>query len=365
MGDLEKRVRVARHLERCSECRQFVGFTQRLSNAAASLPASAPSEDLLARALADREGGARSIIPTTAPAPVTSPRRTLRPVVLVAASIIIAVATISQLRGRDFRGANELLLAGLAPKSALAGQGGTAAGPLAHRLRALTLTFQRHMIDSASGRSVSWGTLDVSIAAGAHDNSWRVGAVWRDIERVPDMDNARVWAETVTVADESLAPSRRVVHVTPYRRWDGILIEQSFRNDSVVGQMSLDNDPTRRPIARDLRSARDRMVASDALSPFYLMGVPLVIGTEINASILGWSVVSNDVLVPIQMKVVAAERVTTPAGTFDCWKLAIHVANQTHYHWVRKSDHLGILTRRRLPDGNVREVILTREATKQ
>jgi hypothetical protein len=283
-----------------------------------------------------------------------------RSLILVAASLIIAIATVSQLRRGDFRGANELLLAGIVPKNAQAGQGGTAGGALMHRLRPMAVTYQRQIIDSATGRATDWGVLDINIKATGVD-AWQLGSAWGQLERVTDMDGARAWAETVTVADSSLAPSRRVVHVTPYRRWDGILIDQRFRNDSVVGQMSLDNDPTRRPIARDLSSARDRLVASDALSPFWLMGVPLVIGTEVDVNVLGWSVVPNDVMVALHMKVVGSERIETPAGTFDCWKLAIQVANQTHYYWVRKSDHLGVLSRRRLPNGNTRQVILTRE----
>jgi hypothetical protein len=67
-----------------------------------------------------------------------------------------------------------------------------------------------------------------------------------------------------------------VVHVKPYSRWAGISINQSFRNDSVVGQMSLDEDPTRRPIARDLRAQRGRLIASDVIGPVYFMGVSLM-----------------------------------------------------------------------------------------
>src|SRR4030095_14436305 len=97
-------------------------------------------------------------------------------------------------------------------------------------------------------------------------------------------------------------------------------IDQRFRNDSVVGQMSLDEDPTRRPIARDLRAEREHLVASDALAPLYFMGVPLVPGAEFDVSILGWAVVAHDVLVPMHMKVAGSERVETPAGALDCWR---------------------------------------------
>jgi hypothetical protein len=363
LGDLEARARVARHLEGCSDCRQFVGFTQRLSGAVSGLPAPVPDEDILARALADRASGRHVILPGVVDAhPVSSPRVLWRNLAIAAASIVVAIALLSQFRGRDFRGANELLLAGLAPRRAEAGQGGTAGGPLTHRLRAINTTFRRRIIDSASGRAKEWGALEVRVAPLSGER-WLITSAWRELDSVTDMQNARAWTESVTVADSSLAPIRRIAHVTPYRRWAGISIDQSFRNDSVVGQMSLDQDATRRPIAQDLRSARDRVIASDALAPFWLMGVPLVQGMEIDASMLGWAVVPSDVLVGMHLKVVGSERMETPAGTFDCWKLSISVGPETHYHWVRKSDHLGVLTRRRLPNGDTREIILTHEGS--
>ena len=78
-------------------------------------------------------------------------------------------------------------------------------------------------------------------------------------------------------------------------------------------------------------------------------------------AILGWAVVPNDFLVRMHMKVEGSERVQTSAGTFDCWKFSIRVGNATHYHWVRKSDHLAVLTRRPMEHGKSRELILVQE----
>jgi hypothetical protein len=190
---------------------------------------------------------------------------------------------------------------------------------------------------------------------------WLLTSAWKEISGWSDMSNARTWAESVTVADGVFVPASRVVHVRPYRRWAGIHIDQRFRNDSVVGQMSLDEDPTRRPIARDLHGQRDRLIASDALAPVYFMGVPLRPGAEFHVSALGWAVVPNDVLVPMRMQVTGSERIETPAGPVDCWKFVISVGDETHYHWVRKSDHLGVRTLRRMRDGRTRELILFHE----
>ena len=63
----------------------------------------------------------------------------------------------------------------------------------------------------------------------------------------------------------------------------------------------------------------------------------------------------------MHMKVAGSERIETPAGTFDCWKFVISVGGETHYHWVRKSDNLGVRTTRRMSDGRTRELILFRE----
>jgi len=296
--------------------------------------------------------------------PATSPRKLLRASLLVAASIAIAVATISQLRtSTDFRGGSQLLLAGLTPRVAEARQAVGANAIVIHRLRPMAVTFSRRIVDSAAHSITDWGALDVRVSADSASHSWLVISAWRGLDRVTDMENARVWAETLTVADSSLMPMRRIVHVAPYRRWAGIQIDQLFRGDSVVGRMSLDQDPTRRQVAGDLRAVRGRLIASDPLAPFWLMGAALAPGTAIDATILGWSVVPNKDLTPVRLAVIGSERIVTPAGTFDCWKMTITVGKETHYHWARKTDHLGVLTRRRLSDGTVREVILTREGS--
>jgi hypothetical protein len=247
------------------------------------------------------------------------------------------------------------------PRIAEAGQaGGRSVGVMTHRLRPLTVTYQRRFIDSASGRTTDAGKYDLRVAP-ADSGMWMLTSTWREIADQNDMQGAKSWAESVTVAGSGLAPASRLVHVKPYRRWAGIYINQRFRNDSVVGQMALDEDPTRRPIARDLRGLREHLVASDALAPVYFMGVPLLPGAEFDVSILGWAVVPNNVLVPMHMKITGSDRIETPAGTFDCWKFVISVGRETHYHWVRKDDGLGVLTRRRMSDGRTRELILVHE----
>lgn len=359
LGDLEHRARVARHLERCSECRQFVGFTQRLTVSLEEKPAAAP-EALLARALADRAGGGRVILPSAEPGTAAVAGRWLQAGGLLVAAAVIALWTYNRPEGVEFTSGNELLLAGFVPKSAEAGQGGRADGPLTHYLRPLTVTYQRRFVDTVTGSIAPRGEFDVRVTQAA-SGMWLVTSAWRDIAGNPDMQGAKSWVESVTVADTALAPVSRIAHVMPYRKWAGIYINQRFRSDSVVGQMSLDEDPTRRPIARSLKGERNGLIAADAIAPLYFMGVPLLPSAEFNVAVLGWAVVPRDFLVRMRLKVVGAERIATPAGTFDCWKFVITVGKETHYHWVRKSDHLAVLTRRQLGDGRARELVLVSE----
>ena len=355
------RGRVARHLERCSDCRRFVGFAQRLGKAAAALPTPAPSEALLARALADRAAGMRGILPAPLePAPGTLLGRAIRVAAVIVVATILGVWWSGRGARDEFASANELLLAGFVPQSAEAGQAGRSAGVMTHRLQALTATYQRRFVDSASGRTTDAGKYDLRVAP-ADPRMWLLTSSWREIEGLEDMNGAHTWTESVTVADSALQAASRVVHVKPYGRWAGIAIDQRFRHDSVIGQMSLDEDPTRRPIAHDLGAHRERLIASDALGPVFFMGVPLLTGSEFHLSALGWAVVPRDVFLPMHMKVIGSERIETPAGTFDCWKFVISVGRETHYHWVRKSDHLGVRTLRRMSDGRTRELILLRE----
>jgi hypothetical protein len=68
---------------------------------------------------------------------------------------------------------------------------------------------------------------------------------------------------------------------------------------------------------------------------------------------------NGDVSFPAMLRVAGAERVTVPAGTFDCWKLSVDAGIGMQTYWVRKSDGVGV---RALfeSEGVVRELVLTR-----
>ena len=361
-SDATDRRRVARHLERCEDCRRFVGFAQRLEKTLGELPAVAINAGVLSRAIADRNAGARVILPLSDDRPRFGRSRTaVRVGSLLAAGLILGVWASQRRRAPEVHGAYELLLAGFVPRAAEAREGTSLALPPRHSLGTVAATFQRRVVDSRTGSTSNAMTLDFRVAPDSTAGLWTVSARWHDIAEPADMQNARVATESLTVNGESLWPTRRLVHLTPFRRWAGIRIDQRFRGDSVVGEMSLDETTTRRPIAHDLRAERRRLLGSDALGIVYFMGVPVAMGAKFDVSVLGWAVVPNDVLVPTQLKVVASESVTTPAGVFDCWKVAITAGAETHHYWIRKTDHLGVMMRRELGDGRVREVVLLRE----
>jgi hypothetical protein len=361
-GESANRADVAEHLEHCDDCRRLAGFTQRLGNAASRLPAPKPSELVLSRALASRSGGLRVILPSEAEAHRASGGRRFASIApVVAAAAVLLLLMYGRERGPDAHSINELLLAGWMPRTAEAAQKSVALGAVSHVLQPLAATYQRRFIDSTASRVTGAGLLDVRVARAGAANTWILTSAWHDLTAIDDMQNARVWAESLTVAGSTLAPVSRAVHVTPYRRFAGINIRQTFQGDSVIGEMTLTASDTRRPIARDLRAQRGRIIAGEVASPLYFMGVPLFAGAEFEASVLGWAVVDRDVFTSMHMRVVGSDPIETPAGTFDCWKIAITAGNSAHFHWVRKSDHLGVLTQRSVGDGRTREIVLVSE----
>jgi hypothetical protein len=48
------------------------------------------------------------------------------------------------------------------------------------------------------------------------------------------------------------------------------------------------------------------------------------------------------VFYPVTLRVIGEERITTPAGAFDCWKLSVVAGRQRRVEWVRKSDGLAL-----------------------
>ena len=175
----------------------------------------------------------------------------------------------------------------------------------------------------------------------------------------------RTEVESLMVAREDLRPLTRNVHAAPYSRYSRINITQFFRGDSVLGVMTAetrDSITVRRPIAQKLPVAFAPYI-SEALSPVMLTSVKLTPGWRRSLSLLGWAVRPTDLLSSVELRLVGADRITVPAGVFDCWRLELATGTHRVTYWVRKSDGLGILTRdesKRSGKG-IREMVLVHE----
>ena len=50
----------------------------------------------------------------------------------------------------------------------------------------------------------------------------------------------------------------------------------------------------------------------------------------------------SDVFYPVALRVIGEERLDTPFGSVDCWKVAVDAGQEHRIEWVRKSDGLGL-----------------------
>src|SRR5262249_25693727 len=187
----------------------------------------------------------------------------------------------------------------------------------AERVRARRLEYLRVWSDS-QGRVVKSAKSRLSVAADSVSGT----SAWRVVESVRDSGGGErgTTAETVFVAQRDLRLLARAVHVRPYRRWNGINIRQRLTGDSVLGRMTLDDVDGMRPIARRLPPAYAPYLA-DAFAPVYLSAVPLDRQWEGRVTLLGWAVVPNDVLLPVELRVTGDELVDVPAGGGSWWEV--------------------------------------------
>ncbi|HKN64977.1 MAG TPA: zf-HC2 domain-containing protein [Gemmatimonadaceae bacterium] len=360
--------RVARHLADCARCRGAVSFSRSLAHSLQSLTDAALSPALIERVISERASGARAILPSAEP---TSHRR-LRPIVWVvggtAAAVALFLAPIFRDSHRERQAARVRPDTAFTPDylgSFLSGSEVFAAqpSPLVRELppahlsgasfRPMHLEYARLLQErNGTTRMLGRGSLDIAAARIEDRDAWRIIQLWRSADTIQ--------AETLHVDRSSLRLLGRVVRVTPYRRYHGITIRQRMYGDSLVGWMNTD-EGLGRPIARHLLPAFSPYV-SDAMAPVVLLGAQLTALWKGEVSLLGWAVRSNDVFAPVTLAVEGEERITVPAGSFDCWRIALGVFGQRKTYWVRKSDGLGIRTRDTTSDARgPQDFVLTRE----
>lgn len=370
--------RVARHLSACARCRGRVAFSRHVGKIAREMEPLEAGDAMLERIVASRDSGTRFILPGDDSSIHGSNRR--RVSLVAAAAILISVvgaASLVRMLGDRATATRDtttppppitafFVSVGVLPSSAAAQElpraRAMALDPT--RLAPGTLVYERRW-HRPSGDVVSGGrgVLEISTATLQGEGAWLVRSIWRDLQGGPNDDGVRLYAESVYVDQRTLRPVARRVHAVPYRRYPDITIVQRFRGDSVLGEMTISRPGIRRPIAREVRGLGDRVIPSEALGPFYLSGVDIDASWQAELGHLGWAVVPTDVVYPVSMRVVGSDRVTVPAGTFDCWKVAVVIGGRRQWRWIRKSDHLAIMARDESTDSRygVREIVLSRE----
>lgn len=106
-----------------------------------------------------------------------------------------------------------------------------------------------------------------------------------------------------------------------------------FRGDTVYGATTVPGG--RRSV---ITSVPAGTFVSSAMLETVLRLLPLNVAWEDSASTLSITPASN-ALVPTRLSVIGEDRVQVPAGTFDCWVVAIHAGDQGRgLYWVSKRD---------------------------
>jgi hypothetical protein len=105
-----------------------------------------------------------------------------------------------------------------------------------------------------------------------------------------------------------------------------------FRGDTVFGATSA--PPGRRSIVSVIPSGT---MVSSAMLETALRLLPLQTAWEDSTTVLSLTL-SNTSIVPTRLSVMGEDRVRVPAGTFDCWVVAVHADQARGLYWVSKTD---------------------------
>jgi hypothetical protein len=331
-----------------------------------ALPTPPPTGALRDRIVASREAGVRTVLPSVLQ-PRQSAARGVGAMAVVAALIVMLIPVSVRRTNAGSPRATDASLGFLGtlayaqdlrgiPRPALpAAKLGTVT-----RVHPMALEFVRRVSSSgARGESESRISFQLTADTAAGIASWRIVSEDHDA-RAPQ---PHVQVETTFLARTDLKLIRRAIHVTPYSRFGRINVWQQFAGDSIVGRMNTDSPS----IGEGRRIAR---VLPRTFAPYFteatahalLMNAPLTRDWQGSASLLGWAVRDDDVLVPIELRVEGEETISVPAGRFDCWRISIRFAGKQVDYWARKSDGLGVRVLDAHDSPNrTRELLLVRE----
>ncbi|MDQ6886712.1 MAG: zf-HC2 domain-containing protein [Gemmatimonadota bacterium] len=349
-----ERGRVASHLERCARCRATVAVTRSLARDARDLAAPAAPAELIDRVLRDRAAGQRIILPNIGATVSHSPlRRRGSMAGLAAAALLLAILVtrrdepaalrrVAGVGGEDslptLRGT--LLSAGMLTSVAYGQDRPASAGRLppiamarSESVRPLRMTYElTYRRDGRLTGPAARGETVIERATWGSTPAWRVSSRWEG--RAPGAP------ETTYVKRGSFRPLYRIARQVGPSHYTVI---QHFSGDSLLGVMR--NAKRSRPIARALPTERGPFIAGDGTAVVLLQAAAVGAGWRGSASIVGWGAAPSDLIYPLELRQISDERVTVPAGTFDCWKIAITDGRRVQDVWIRKTDRLTVMSR--------------------
>ena len=112
----------------------------------------------------------------------------------------------------------------------------------------------------------------------------------------------------------------------------GARLAAEFRGDTVFGATSAPSG--RRSMVLSMPSGT---LVSGSMLEAALRVLPLQTGWEDSTSTLSVSLANNSVI-PTRLSVIGEDRVRVPAGTYDCWVVAVHADPGRGLYWVTKQN---------------------------
>jgi len=109
-------------------------------------------------------------------------------------------------------------------------------------------------------------------------------------------------------------------------------LSMEFRGDTAFGAMSVPGG--RRSIVASIPAGS---LINAAMLETVLRLLPLQTAWEDSGTVLTVSANANSVL-PARLSVIGEDRVRVPAGTFDCWVVAVRADQARGLYWVTKQD---------------------------
>ena len=112
----------------------------------------------------------------------------------------------------------------------------------------------------------------------------------------------------------------------------GARLGAEFRGDTVFGATSAPSG--RRSMVFSIPSGT---LVSGSMLEAALRVLPLQTGWEDSTSTLSISL-ANSAVIPTRLSVIGEDRVRVPAGTYDCWVVAVHADPGRGLYWVTKQN---------------------------